>query len=281
MNKQTNLNLAFPAMLMAIAFTFSAASVKAQDGKRYEVGEIKVGDRVEADPMVIKKFMKCTVVKINMRLDNSAIDTFSIRCDGASGNGSIPYQVIATEDLVHPLKRAVQEPSKAEVQNETNQPDAQVARNIKTNKYGTRDAITCADTKAPARGAISAALAAKYFICEAEGVKGDYLYLVENVKTEVGAGRPYNRNDDVNFFQIDSRFPVYPIRGSFRQYQCEPVESNPAIQSIYNVGENCSTYENRKAVGSCYKTTFGDWRCTMEDINIAAEDKKHRVAPPK
>jgi hypothetical protein len=88
-------------------------------------------------------------------------------------------------------------------------------------RYGAREPRTCEDMKAPAKGAITAALAAKYFICASEKVEGQYLYLVENVKTEVGAGRPYNPNMDINVPEIDVRFPLYPIRGSHTQYQCK------------------------------------------------------------
>ena len=56
-------------------------------------------------------------------------------------------------------------------------------------RYGSRDPRTCEDTKAPARGAITAALALKYLNCQMEYDSGSGdLYLVENVKVEVGAG---------------------------------------------------------------------------------------------
>ena len=55
-------------------------------------------------------------------------------------------------------------------------------------RYGSRDPRTCENTKAPARGAITAALAAKYLNCQMEFISMGDLYLVENVKVEVGAG---------------------------------------------------------------------------------------------
>jgi len=142
-------------------------------------------------------------------------------------------------------------------------------------KYGSREPRTCADMKIPARGAITAALAAKYFICAAEKEDSRYLYLVDNVKTEVGVGRPYNRNMDINLPQIDVRFPVYPIRGSHTQYQCNP-ESD-----YYGPGKNCNRYEHQNANGFCYKTTFGDWRCYQADQNIPTRNEFFNVAPPK
>src|SRR4028118_2059005 len=58
-------------------------------------------------------------------------------------------------------------------------------------RYGTREPRACTNTKAPAKGAITAALAKKYLECQMEGVSGEYLSLVENVKVEVGGGIPY------------------------------------------------------------------------------------------
>ena len=46
-----------------------------------------------------------------------------------------------------------------------------------------------------------------------------------------------------------------------------------------NVGKNCNAYDQPKATGMCYKTTFGDWRCTMIDINSYAP--KPYQAPPR
>ena len=152
----------------------------------------------------------------------------------------------------------------------------QPAETTKPNKFGTRDPRTCANTKAPARGVITAALAIQYFICQKEKVSGSYLDLVENVKIEIGGGRPYSRTDQ-GFSDVNVKVPLYPIRGSFKQYTCEVEDPN------YNVskpGQNCTTWEKRKATGYCYKTTFGDWRCDMTDIHVADDDFHSRVAPP-
>lgn len=145
-------------------------------------------------------------------------------------------------------------------------------------RYGSRDPRTCEDMKAPARGTITAALAAKYFICKAEGVQGPYLYLVEDVKVEVGGGRPYNPNMDLNVPEIDVKLPLYPIRGSLVKYQC--YEENPGF-TVSMPGKNCNKTIQPKATGYCYKTTFGDWNCYMLDLNPKNEDWFQGVAPPK
>ena len=152
------------------------------------------------------------------------------------------------------------------------------AQGAGTNKYGTRDPRTCASTRAPAKGAITADLAKQYVVCQTEKVSGYELYLVENVTVQVGGGRPYNPQSDVNYSELDVETPIYPIRGSYTRYQCSQVNTSP---NLYNVGKNCSVYEHRKATGSCYKTTFGDWKCNMYDYGVASDDKHFQVAPPK
>ena len=66
-------------------------------------------------------------------------------------------------------------------------------------KYAARDPRTCADTKSPTNGAISAAQATKYIICNQEREFGDNLYLVENVKVTIGGSRPYSYGSDSRF----------------------------------------------------------------------------------
>lgn len=146
------------------------------------------------------------------------------------------------------------------------------------NKYGTRDPRKCEDKKAPAKGAITAALAAKYVICEAEKVSGPYLYLVEDVKVEVGGGRPYNPNMDLNVPEINVRAPLYPIRGGLVRYQC--YEVNPGF-TVSAPGKNCNETKEPEAKGFCYRTTFGDWRCHMADFSNKSENWRQGVAPPK
>jgi len=129
-------------------------------------------------------------------------------------------------------------------------------------KYGSRAPRTCENTKTPARGAISAAQATKYVICAQEGVQSDQLYLVENVKVTVGGSRAYNSFSDSYATSIDTTAPVYPIRGSFDKYQWDKVSD-----IMENAGKNCNLYHYPKAEGKCFKTTFGDWYCSMQDTS--------------
>lgn len=143
-------------------------------------------------------------------------------------------------------------------------------------RYGSREPRTCEDTKSPAKVAITAELAKKYFICKAEGLNGNLLYLVENVKLEVGGPVPYDPTLGA-FEAINVRVPLYPIRGSYLRYQCK----NLINEHVGAPDTNCNTYNQPKATGYCYKTTFGDWSCFMADRSNKDENWRRGIAPPK
>ena len=149
--------------------------------------------------------------------------------------------------------------------------------------YGARDARSCPDTRAPARGAPSAAQAAQYVTCAQEGVFGSSssLGLVEHVRVDVGAGRPYQHVVD-SFQDIDPHQLVYPIRGSFTGYQCTLLTGPNGYPNLR--GHNCSVRENTHATGVCFRTTFGDWRCGMQDtsvpVNTDTRSPANNAAPP-
>ena len=147
-------------------------------------------------------------------------------------------------------------------------------------EYGSRDPRTCANTKAPAQGAITAALATKYVICKAEKIWSNDLYLVENVKVnEVGGGIPYQAiRGQYSWDQVDVNYPVYPIRGSLVSYQCR----NLVNEYVGPPDANCATSNEPNASGHCYKTTFGDWKCFMSDPALMERGNyRTGVAPPK
>jgi hypothetical protein len=147
-------------------------------------------------------------------------------------------------------------------------------------KFGARDPRTCATLKDPARGAITADQAKRYFICESELVAraaggGDLLYLVSDVNIEVGKGRPFLESTDA-WPNIDPAETVYPIRGSYVVWQCVPLG---AING--EPGQNCSRSAEPHATGICYKDTFRDWHCEkFMDINTVGDGMK-RYPPPK
>lgn len=143
--------------------------------------------------------------------------------------------------------------------------------------YGSRDPVTCASRKAPASGAPSPAQVAQYVQCDpegGEGVRGHFIHLMTSVKAEIGAGRAFSPIAD-RMTDIDVRQPVYPIRGSYNWYQCGNVRGGAPA------GANCGLYVESNATGKCYKTTFGDWRCIMNDATAVAKGPKFGVAPPQ
>lgn len=192
----------------------------------------KVGEQVEA--MSVGKWWPATIEKVFKD------GTYEIEMGGISGQA-------ASDKWLRP-KQVPGSPKQANgstiISNE----------NTVGERYGTREPRTCVSTKAPLKGPITADLAAKYFICTYEGEASSLLYLLDNVKFEVGGGIPYKAiMGHRSLPQIDVKQPVYPIRGSYTRY---------VYQRIYDKNEKARySVENVKADGYCYKTTFGDWQC--------------------
>jgi len=127
--------------------------------------------------------------------------------------------------------------------------------------YGSREPVTCQSKKEPARGAPSPQQAAMYWRCEKEGTRSGSdinLYLYENVKLDVGKGRPFQASDQFSN-DVDPSQLIYPVRGTMDMYQCaDPKRSTPP-----SPGHNCSFTAGNPLTGACYKTAFGDWRCDL------------------
>ena len=255
------------ATIAAVVFMFATSSLASAQTT------YKVGDRVEIG--VSGEWVKAEVFRV---ASNGSV---YVRIDGSSSD------ILASPLYMRPAKAAAQTDNRnnadGQDQNQVDK-DTKATENpketTKANKYGTRDPRTCKDMKAPAKGAITAALATKYVICDIEKVDGQYLYLVENVKVEaVGGGIPYAAIiGHRSFPEVDVKHPVNPIRGSLTKYQC--YEVNPDFPHSAP-DKNCIRYEEPVAKGYCYKTTFGDWRCHMADFSNKNENWFPGVAPPK
>src|ERR1019366_10418405 len=100
-----------------------------------------------------------------------------------------------------------------------------------------------------------------YVKCKEEKTGGCCIWLMENVQPEIGKSRPFSAWSDVGNHDIDNSQPVYPIRGTYDDYQCSP----PSIAGGFGApkGQNCSVKKADPFVGICYKTTFGDWSCPV------------------
>jgi hypothetical protein len=145
-------------------------------------------------------------------------------------------------------------------------------------RFGARDPFVCKSKKEPAQGAPSPSQARDYVKCTSENVVGSMgpkLYLMENVQVEIAKGRSFQPSD-LNFPDIDNSQLLYPIRGSYDWYVCHINEVG------FPPGENCNIYKEPSATGYCYKTTFGDWNCTMVDnMAVSRGPGREPVAPPK
>ena len=143
-------------------------------------------------------------------------------------------------------------------------------------KYGSRDLKTC--PAATFTGPPSAEQAKQLFTCGSERDTGGTITLVENVAVQVApAARKFQPGDSYN--DIDQNGPVYPIRGSFTNYSCAKVYNLDASHT--NAGTNCTVLQQPHAQGICYKTTFGEWACTMRDPSMHWDVATSRMAPPK
>lgn len=141
-------------------------------------------------------------------------------------------------------------------------------------KYGARDPLTCASTKDPAKGAPSPEQAKQYLRCHLENVgSGANLYLLENVSVEVGKGTPFlELPKSARPFNADPDALVYPIRGSYVQYQCSVLSA-----MSQNAGKNCNSGAQKNATGHCFRTAFGDWTCNMSDIaSMSSTNRENR-----
>jgi hypothetical protein len=153
-------------------------------------------------------------------------------------------------------------------------------RNVRTQQasvsgpYGAREPATCTAAD-QAAGKPTAAQVAQYIRCTIEGIADGALFLIENIQVrEIGDAEQF----DASFFpDIDTRQPVYPIRGSLLRYNCDR-EGRNVSWGRAEPGANCVTFLEENASGHCYKTTAGVWSCSMSDL---VARKTEKVAPPK
>jgi hypothetical protein len=126
--------------------------------------------------------------------------------------------------------------------------------------YNSREPVACPTGDAAPKEKPTVEQAVLIFRCVNE-VEAGYLYLIENVKLEIGVARDFQFGD--NYPQIDRNRPVYPIRGSWVEYQCHNIKTYPGAAP-----NNCAVFDKSNGVGICYTTTFGDWRCQMQAATV-------------
>jgi hypothetical protein len=147
--------------------------------------------------------------------------------------------------------------------------------------YGARDPIICESTRT--KGSTpTVAEATRFFTCANESESPRWgLKLVADVKLQMAGARRYNPANDMNVPQIDTGAPMFDLRGSFTQYSCDKVGGQGT--GLSPAGKNCNKFTYSHATGTCYKTTFGDWRCQMMDMTVGdpGQVEVRHLPPPK
>lgn len=251
--------------MVSLACMFAAASPANAQAK------FKVGDR--AEKMSAGEWVTVEIIGIKEN-DQYLVRFVKTGISGALYSGSELRPIQAKAQTGNPNDGGTVR-NQANGNTGTNNQSSRKPAN--SSRFGGRDPRTCDSTKAPAQGAITAALAQKYLNCQMEGILRGTLYLVENVKVTVGGGVPFTPNLG-SFDSINVRIPLYPIRGSLVRYSCVDL-----IRSHVGPPDtNCTAYNEAKATGYCYKTTLGDWKCSMADRAAnEIENVRERVVPPK
>ncbi len=125
--------------------------------------------------------------------------------------------------------------------------------------YGARDPHPCPQVQATATRPPDVATATAMVTCKAEHVYSGTLYLVSDVRVQVGGGTPFRELPGIHRpGGADPNAMVYAIRGSYSQYSCSSIKSG-----FYKAGENCRRYDYPRAEGTCFRDNFGEWSCHL------------------
>jgi hypothetical protein len=119
--------------------------------------------------------------------------------------------------------------------------------------YQTREPRICKALATPPTLGQAAALVQ----CTMDKDRPTGLFLMQQVKLQMGTARSYQPETDSDLTEIDMTAPVYPLSGSLTVYWCSP------ITAMTPAGKGCVVSPTPVAVGKCWKTTFGDWKCNL------------------
>jgi hypothetical protein len=127
--------------------------------------------------------------------------------------------------------------------------------------WGARSPAQCTPLKQSKPPTV--AQASQLFRCakESGSLANGELWLVENLKIDVGGPMPYAAMYPILVMQAaDTSRQVYPIRGSWTWSTCM-LRKDAGLRGDPNL--NCREAEVTGASGGCWQTTFGDWKCNM------------------
>jgi hypothetical protein len=120
--------------------------------------------------------------------------------------------------------------------------------------YQSRAPRTCSSVNS----APSVAQAAVMVQCTMDAQSAFGVGLVQEVKIEMGKSRPFLYSSDAGLSGIDLTAQVIPLRGSYTSYLCN------TISNMAPVGHSCMKSPVPMAVGACWKTSFGDYKCKLQ-----------------
>jgi hypothetical protein len=119
--------------------------------------------------------------------------------------------------------------------------------------YQTREPRICK----PLATAPTPGQAAALIQCTMDVDRPTGLFLMQEVKVAMAAPRSYQADTDSDLVEIDMSAPIYPLSGSLTVFWCSP------ITAMTPAGKGCVVSPTPVAVGKCWKTTFGDWKCNL------------------
>jgi hypothetical protein len=136
--------------------------------------------------------------------------------------------------------------------------------------YQSRAPRTCSSvTSAP-----SVAQAAVMVQCTMDATSAFGVGLVQDVKIEMGKARPFVYYSDAGLSGVDLTAQVIPLRGSYTSYLCN------TISNMSTPGKSCMKSPVPMAVGACWKTSFGDYKCKLQGAPGGSLPKSEFAAAP-
>jgi hypothetical protein len=135
-------------------------------------------------------------------------------------------------------------------------------------EYQVREPRRCKDLNAPPLPEQVAAV----IQCTMERNAPTGMTLLRDINVRMGAPRNFDIDLDADLKEIDRDAPVFPLSGSLKMYVCSPVGVG------YPAGKSCTLYLTPAAMGKCWKTGFGDWKCNLLG---PAPDSRSGVAGPE
>jgi len=134
-------------------------------------------------------------------------------------------------------------------------------------EYQVRNPRRCKELNAPPAPEQVAAM----IQCTMERNAPTGMTLLSDINVQMSPPRNFDVDLDADLKEIDRSAPVFPLSGSMKMYICSPVGVG------YPAGKSCTLYLTPVAMGKCWKTGFGDWKCNLLG---PAPDSRSGVAGP-